>query len=251
MFLLFVSLFCVQTEDYPQKSFNLMYLASSNLDKNNKYYKNKENIVNLRKNSMEIARKICSDNNEVTKYANSKEVSDKITACYAYAFGMNSTVEEKLFKLLLDENNLVTMAARESFVFIVNKKLNNFVIDQGPSHHADIDEKYQASAMWRTIFSKHNLINGQLSNNEEKAYKKFVDILNTEESRKFFRRKKQTQLETEDYYFLKSKFPQLDEEMEQEINPEFFDPNDKTVQHKHKRFGMIVWKLSSNAFGAI
>ena len=102
------------------------------------------------------------------------------------------------------------MAARESFVYIVNNKINNFVIDQGPSHHADIDDKYRASAMWRLALNAHKLTHDNLSKFEEKAYDEFADLLKIEESKNIFRKKLDKQLELEDYHFLKSKFPDLD-----------------------------------------
>ena len=243
MFLLFVSLLFSQNEDYSNKSFKLMFFASALLNTNDKYYKNQQNIINMRSNAIQVAKKICFDDNEIKKYANSNEVSNKVTACYACAFGAISTVDEKLFKLLLDDNNIVTMAARESFVYIVNKKLNNFIIDQGPSHHADIDDKYLASAMWRLILGTHNLANDELSDLEEKEYNKFVDILEAEEAKNFFRKKANKQLELEDYYFYKSRFPQIDKEMEEKINPDFIDPNAYTVKKKTDNINRFNLKM--------
>ena len=135
-----------------------------------------------------------------------------------------------MFELLVDDDNIVSIAARECFVYIANKKIKNFVVDQGPSPHADKAEKYQASCLWKKFMKLHNLFHNECNSYELQAFDELIKKVEEEESNKIFRKKIKSQLEKVDYYFPKNNFFESDQELEDNIPHDLVDPSSFTVK---------------------
>jgi hypothetical protein len=192
---LFLALF--QKEDYQQKGYKLMIQASSYIDDDSQYYRNPQRILSLRERSFELAMKMRFDEKEIKKLAQSEEIIDRVAASYAIGLSTMSTIDDKLFDLLLDDNNIVSIAARESFVYIANNRLNNFLVDQGPPPSANKHKKYEASVLWRIFLSHHQLTHNNYSKEELSALDDLMVILRREWKNKIFREDNKTQLEPE------------------------------------------------------
>ncbi len=168
--LVFLTLFvCLQSEDYAEKGYKLMIQASSKLDKNDRYYKNHQGLMIIRSQAFEIAKKNCFDAKAIKKMAKSDDIIQRLAAAYACGMGVLSTIDESLYDLIIDDNNLVSTASREAFVFISNKKLKNFIVDLGPSPLADKIEKHEASVLWKTFMFCHELSYDNFTPEELKA----------------------------------------------------------------------------------
>lgn len=193
MFVFLTLLICFQGEDYANKAYKLMVQASSTLNKNDVYYKNHQGITTIRSQAIEIAKKNCYDAKEIRKMAKSNDVTQKVAAAYACGMGLLSTIDNTLYDLIIDDNNVVSMAARETFVLIANKKLNNFIVDQGPPPNATKIEKYEASVLWKLYMSHFDLSYEDYSKEEMNALNFHFDRL--EKNKKENKKKVLKQLE--------------------------------------------------------
>jgi hypothetical protein len=248
--MLFVSvlLLFAQGEDYSKKSLKLMLYASIHQKSNSPYYKNPQTIIVLRSNCMELAKKICFDPKEIKKHSTSDSIKDKIAAAYAYGLGTISSIDDNLLQLMLDDDNMVSIAARESMIFIANKKLTNFVVDCGPSPHATKTEKYLASCVWKKFMALNKLYHGECSPEEIDAFRGLCNQLDIEESKKYFRKKLNTQLENVDYHTPKNRFFQTDKELEEKITNDLLDPSSYSVKADTIFFIQGIYKRLIRAF---
>lgn len=186
-----------QENNHSRKGFILMIEASKEIDASSPYHKNPQKIFNLRYRAVEIATKIRFNEKEIRKLAKSKEVVDRVAAAYAIGLSNLSTIDDALFDLLLDDNNIVSIAARESFVYIANDKLNNFLVDQGPPPSANKNKKYEASVLWRIFLSHNRLTHNNYSKEELAALDALMVILRKEWKRNIFREDNKSQLNPE------------------------------------------------------
>ena len=197
MFVCVLVLAFFQKEDYQLKGYKLMIQASSYIDDDSQYHRNPQRILSLRERSVEIATKARFNEKEIKRLASSEEIVDRVAASYAIGLSTLSTIDDKLFDLLLDDNNIVAISARESFVYIANNRLNNFFVDQGPPPSADKHKKYEASVLWRIFLSHNQLTHDNYSKEELSALDDLMVILRREWKNKIFREDNKTQLEPE------------------------------------------------------
>lgn len=174
-----------------------MIQASAILPHKDTYYKNNQAILNMRHRATDVSKKIYNNKSEIRKFAQSKNIVDRIGAAYAFATGTDTKIDEGLFRLLVDENNLVSIAARESFVFIAQSKLNNFIVDQGPSPFASQNDKHEAAGMWRGFLAYYNFTKHNYTNEESLALKKLKAQLEKESANNITRTYVLKQLEPE------------------------------------------------------
>ena len=106
MFVCVLVLAFFQKEDYQLKGYKLMIQASSYIDDDSQYHRNPQRILSLRERSFELAMKIRFDEKEIKKLAQSEEIIDRVAASYAIALSTMSNIDDKLFDLLLDDNNI-------------------------------------------------------------------------------------------------------------------------------------------------
>lgn len=222
-----IILFFFQEESYKTKGTNLMFQASKYVGVNDPYYKEYQKIKNLRFHAVEAAQKIRFDQKEINDKAKSKDIVDRVTASYAIALGTISTIDDNLFNLLTDESNIVSISAREAFVYIANNKLNNFIVDQGPPPSANANKKQESSALWRVFFFHHSLTHGEYSKKELKALDELIAELQKEWA-KGIKRKIPKQLDSD-----------AEEDKQDPLPTDLIDPSTYTVMsifHDRKQF---------------
>lgn len=223
--------------EYAQKGLALMIQASAILPQKDLYYKNNQAILNMRHRAINIANKIYNNKFEIRKLMQTNNVADKVAAAYAFATGTDTKIDEGLFRLLVDENNLVSIAARESFVFIVQTKLNNFIVDQGPSPLASQNDKHEAAGMWRGYLAYFNFTRHNYTNEESLALKKLKAQLEKESANNITRTYVLKQLEPEVNAGDKS-----ENDDNSPLPSDFIDPSAYTVKADVRKKLMAIGK---------
>lgn len=118
-------------------------------------------VLILRINATNIARHI-NNNEELLNIAiNSGDTTHRVAA--AFSLGLKPKVSPSLFRLAEDYNSMVVQASREAFIYIAAAKLNKTNVDFGPYPNSSCENKYHSSAMWKSFFKQHNLIQDQYS----------------------------------------------------------------------------------------
>ena len=118
-------------------------------------------VLILRINATNIARHI-NNNEELLNIAiNSGDTTHRVAA--AFSLGLKPKVSPSLFRLAEDYNSMVVQASREAFIYIAAVKLNKTNVDFGPYPNSSCENKYHSSAMWKSFFKQHNLIQDQYS----------------------------------------------------------------------------------------
>lgn len=242
MFICVLALAFFQKEDYQQKGYKLMMQASVFVDKSSQYYNSPQRILNLRERSFELAMKARHDEKEIKKLAQSEEIIDRVAASYAIGLSTISTIDDKLFDLLIDDNNIVAIAARESFVYIANNRLGNFFVDQGPPPSANKHKKYEASVLWRIFLSHNKLTHDNYSKKELSALDDLMVILRREWKNKIFREDNKTQLEPEPRKNKQDSVPQENEENQYPLPSDLLDPSIYTVKSGFPRKLQLIRK---------
>ncbi len=112
-----------------------------------------EELHALKKHCLAIARTLRDENNEdlIESAVHSKDYTHRIGAAWYY--GATLKHDDCLFKLLEDENPLVSLAARESCVRIAREKYQGKSVDFGPVPSADNQAKTDAVVLWQTYFA--------------------------------------------------------------------------------------------------
>lgn len=111
-------------------------------------------LQTIKTHCMNLARILADEQDQdlIDIAIHSKDFQHRIAA--AWHFGISKKCDDCLYKLITDENPLVSLAARESCRSIASKKFNARNVDFGPAPDANQEHKNDAAEMWRTYFDK-------------------------------------------------------------------------------------------------
>jgi hypothetical protein len=133
--------------------FNMSAETKARLAQSQAHANPAEELHTLKRHCLAIARTLCDENSSdlVESAVHSKDYTHRIGAAWYY--GTAQKHDDCLFKLLEDENPLVSLAARESCVKIARDKYHAKHVDFGPLPNADIKTKTDAVVLWQTYFA--------------------------------------------------------------------------------------------------
>ena len=114
------------------------------------YYNSQDSIIRMRLDATNMARHLNTNSELLNAASTSAEPAHRVAAAFAY--GMSKNPHETLFILANDNHDIVSQAARESFVYIASTKYNKRGIDFGPYPGSDPLLKEDAIKLWRIFF---------------------------------------------------------------------------------------------------
>lgn len=116
-----------------------------------------QNIVALRISATNMARQMGTNSELLAIASNSSNQVHRVAAAFAYGMSGNSIINQNLFRLAVDNDDLVCQASRESMIYICAAKLNKRNVDFGPFPFDGYEQKEDAVRLWRTFFIQQNI----------------------------------------------------------------------------------------------
>ena len=116
-----------------------------------------QSIVALRISATNMARQMGTNSELLAIASNSSNQVHRVAAAFAYGMSGNSIINQNLFRLAVDNDDIVCQASRESMIYICAAKLNKRNVDFGPFPFDGYEQKEDAVKLWRTFFMQQNI----------------------------------------------------------------------------------------------